>query len=472
MTDGLEETGTRVRLSEVLSALSFILDRVEGQPEGHAVRSCFIGMSVAERLGLSEERRSALFYALLLKDAGCSSNASRVAALLDADDSGAKSALKMVDRDRLPEAVAYLVRNVGRGRPLRSRVGRFFSVLLRGQKEGREFVRIRCERGAEISRSLGFPEGTARAIRALDERWDGAGHPDGLRGEEIPLLARICGLAQTIEVFHAAGGPARAEGVARDRRGTWFAPEVVDAFLAAAREDDLWERLRGPGLATSVSGMEPGEEIPATPERLDRIPRAFARIIDAKSPFTYRHSEGVATAAAAMGERMGFAPRAVRDQEWAGLLHDIGKLSVSSRILDKPGPLTAAERTEIRKHPALTYDILSRVTPFRHLAEVAASHHERPDGKGYHRGLKADALSLRARILAVADTFDALSQDRPYRPAMPMEKVLDCLRNESGTGLCPECVEVLEDLVSDGEGCLALGRSAPKVGRDSMTRYP
>jgi hypothetical protein len=166
MSDGLEETGTRVRLCEVLSALSFILDRVEGQPEGHAVRSCFIGMSVAERLGLSEERRSALFYALLLKDAGCSSNASRVAALLDADDPGAKGALKMVDRGRLPEAVGYLARNVGRGRPLRSRVGRFFSVLLRGQREGREFVRIRCERGAEISRFLGFPEGTARAIRA------------------------------------------------------------------------------------------------------------------------------------------------------------------------------------------------------------------------------------------------------------------------------------------------------------------
>jgi HD-GYP domain-containing protein (c-di-GMP phosphodiesterase class II) len=122
-------------------------------------------------------------------------------------------------------------------------------------------------------------------------------------------------------------------------------------------------------------------------------------------------------------------------------------------------PLTAAERAEIRKHPALTYDILSRVTPFRHLAEVAASHHERPDGKGHHRGLKTDALSLRARILAVADTFDALSQDCPYRPVMPMEKVLACLRNESGTGLSPECVEVLEDLVLDGEAPFAPGRS-------------
>jgi len=440
-----------VRLSEVLSALSLILDRVEGQPEGHAIRSCFIGMALAERLGLPEERRSALFYALLLKDAGCSSNASKVAALFDADDAGVKMALKRIDRERLPEVVPYLVRSVGRGRSLRSRVGRFFLVLLRGRGEGREFVRIRCERGAEITRSLGFPEETAGAIRALDERWDGAGHPDGLRGEEVPLLARVCGLAQTVEVFHAAGGPARAEEISRARRGSWFAPDVVDAFLAAAREDGLWERLREPGLAKSVSGMEPGEEIPATPERLGRIPYAFARIIDAKSPFTYRHSEGVAATAAAMGGRMGLAPRAVRDQEWAGLLHDIGKLGVSNRILDKPGPLTDAERAEVRKHPRLTYDILSRVTPFRHLAEVAASHHERPDGKGYHRGLKMVDLPLPARILAVADTFDALSQDRPYRPAMPMEEVLVCLEKESGTGLCPECVEVLEDLVSEGK---------------------
>src|SRR3712207_5042422 len=155
--------------------------------------------------------------------------------------------------------------------------------------------------------------------------------------------------------------------------------------------------------------MEPGERVlVAPPERLDLSASAFARIIDARSPFTYRHSEGVAAAAAAMAGRMGFAPLAVRDQTRAGLLHDIGKLGVSNRILDKPARLTTAEFAQIRKHPGLTQEILSRVTPFRHLAEVAASHHERLDGKGYHRGLKGQALSLPARILSVADTFDAL----------------------------------------------------------------
>ena len=108
------------------------------------------------------------------------------------------------------------------------------------------------------------------------------------------------------------------------------------------------------------------------------------------------------------------------------------------------------EFAQIKQHPGLTQEILSRVTAFRHLAEVAASHHERLDGRGYHRGLRGEDLSLPARILSVADAFDALSQDRPYRPAMTMERVFAHLKRESGKGLAPECVEVLEELVCEG----------------------
>ncbi len=103
--------------------------------------------------------------------------------------------------------------------------------------------------------------------------------------------------------------------------------------------------------------------------------RAFAEIIDAKSPFTYRHSEGVARVAVAMAERAGLGPEGTRDLMRAALLHDIGKLGVSNRILDKPGGLTNGEYEEIKRHPKLTYDILSRVGPFRPIAETAANHH-------------------------------------------------------------------------------------------------
>lgn len=441
-----------IRYSEVLSALSFVLDMVEGQPEGHVLRSCLVGMRVAERLGLDGEARSALFYALLLKDAGCSSNASRISALFGADDFEAKRAYKTVNWSRLPGAVLYAARTVEPNGNLWSRARRFAAVGLEVPGAAREVVRIRCERGAEISRLMGFPEVTARAIRSLDEHWDGAGHPDGLKGEEIPLLARICGLAQTVEVFYTAHGPERAEHVARSRKGRWFDPRVVDAFLAEAGEHGLWESLRAGNLTGEVSALEPPDAAVAlTEERLDLTALAFARVIDAKSPFTFRHSERVAHTAVAMGRRMGLGGAELRDQRRAGLLHDIGKLGISNRILDKPGRLTDWEFALVKRHPALTAEALGRVTPFRPIVEVAASHHERLDGSGYHRGLTADDLSLQARVLAVADVFDAMAQDRPYRTAMPLEQVLAILREESGTKLCPRSVEVLEDLVEDGE---------------------
>lgn len=441
-----------VKLSEVLSALSCVLDMVEGQPAGHVLRSCFIGMKVAESLQLSEDERSALFYALLLKDAGCSSNSSKVAALFESDDFRAKGKLKTVDWSQLPNAFLYVAQNVSPEGSLWSKARRFFAVGVEGPKAARDLVEIRCERGAEISRSMGFPEETALAIRALDEHWNGAGHPDGLKGDGIPLLARICGLAQTVEVFYTAYGPTGAEEVARLRRGQWFDPDLVDVFLAQTRVGGLWEALDEPDLARSVSLMEPADRvIPATPEWLDLTAHAFARIIDAKSPFTFRHSEGVARAAAKIGEHVGLPEETVRDLKRAGLLHDIGKLGVSNRILDKPGRLTDDEFAIVKRHPGLTHDVLTLAEPFRDIADVAASHHEKLDGSGYHRGITGEHLSQPARILAVADVFDALSKDRPYRRAMPMEKVLGIIEGESGAKLSPESVEALGELVSKGE---------------------
>jgi len=154
------------RFSEVLSALSFALDLVEGLPEGHTVRSCLVGMRIADRLGLDEERRSAFFYALLLKDAGCSSNASKVSTLFDADDMRAKKNVKTVDWTSMPHAALYAARTVSPEGSLLAKAGRMFKFAVRGQEASRDLIRIRSERGAEITRLMGFPEETAQAIRA------------------------------------------------------------------------------------------------------------------------------------------------------------------------------------------------------------------------------------------------------------------------------------------------------------------
>ena len=451
MSLGTDREAENFRFSEVLSALSIVLDLVEGQPEGHAVRSCLIGMRVADRLGLDADTRSSLFYALLLKDAGCSSNASRMSALFEADDMEVKRKIKTVDWTSLPSAALYTARAASPDGSLLNKAGRMYEFAVRGRKASRELIQIRCERGAEITRLMGFPEETAQAIRSLDEHWDGRGHPDGLRGEEIPLLARICGLAQTVEVFFNAHGPVGAGEVATVRSGRWFDPALVEVLLAEARERGLWEDLHRDDAGLEVARLEPVDRtLEATPDRIDLVARAFGEIIDAKSPFTYHHSEGVARVAVAMAGRAGMGPEETRDLMRAALLHDIGKLGISNRILDKPGGLTDAEYAKIKQHPRLTYDILSRVGPFRPIARTAANHHEKLDGSGYHRGVGAEDLDLPSRILVVADIYDALSADRPYHEALPQEKVLGILREESGTKLDPECVAILEDLAAEG----------------------
>jgi len=410
----------RIELSGVIGALSYALDIAEGQPPGHAVRSCLIGMRLAEELDLPAIDRSDLFYALLLKDAGCSANANRMAALFDADDRAAKATSKLIDWTNPRSSLLWSLRTVAPGSGLRRRV-----QVLRGiRDEGdvtRQFMEARCDRGAEIARMLFLSEQTAGAIRSLDEHWDGRGMPDGLSGEGIPLAARILCIAQTVEVFHAAGGVKAARRMAKRRRGRWFDPSLVDAFLNFCDEREFWAALEAP----DISQWEPADlALAGDDDRIDRIAEAFARVIDAKSPFTARHSQRVAEIADGIATSLGFDAEERRVLRRAALLHDIGKLAISNQILDKPGKLTDEEFRAIQAHPVHTLQILERAPCFSELADLAANHHEKLDGTGYPRSLGADTLDLPMRVLAVADIYEALTANRPYRDPLSVEAAL------------------------------------------------
>jgi HD-GYP domain-containing protein (c-di-GMP phosphodiesterase class II) len=324
------------------------------------------------------------------------------------------------------------------------RVFRVASMALQEKGSGREMVQTRCDRGADIASMLGFTQATREAIRTLDEHWDGHGMPEGLSGAAIPLLGRIVGLAQSVEVFTSTFGVDAAIAVAIERRARWFDPALVDALKSFAEDDDFWATVLGRSPERHLGSLEPEDQILiADEEGLDGIARAFARVIDAKSPFTYLHSERVAELAVTIGRRLHFGEVELRDLRRAGLLHDIGKLGVSTLILDKPDRLTERERAEIRVHPAYTQRILERVKAFSGIVEIASAHHERLDGKGYHLGLPAERLSPMSRALAVADVYEALTADRPYRRGLPRNEALAILRGLSGTALCPASVEAL-----------------------------
>jgi HD-GYP domain-containing protein (c-di-GMP phosphodiesterase class II) len=428
-------------VSSILSALSYALDLTEGHPRGHSARTCLIGMALGRVIGLPAQDQQDLFYALLLKDAGCSSNADRMFQVFGGDDQAAKRGAWEQDWRTLRGKASYALKFAEPGGSLGARLKKLVALATGGRALGRSIYQIRCERGADIAEALGFSKTTAHAIRSMDEHWDGGGYPEGRKGQAIPVHARIIGIAQVAEIFAEQDGPAAALAVVRERRGRWFDPDLVRAFGDVAADTSLWKRVASSDIDREVSAVEPQVmQFTVDEERLDQIAAAFAWVVDAKSPFTYHHSERVADFATLIAEYIGLSKAECVRVKRAGLLHDIGKLAVPNRILDKPGRLTSSEWEIVRLHPYYSYQILERVPVFGEFAFDASAHHERMDGRGYYRNLRGDQLSLCARILATADKYDALSADRPYRAGMTPDRVCAILNEDLGFDLCPDCV--------------------------------
>ncbi|KAB0676083.1 HD-GYP domain-containing protein [Aureimonas leprariae] len=454
LVDRTKPPAQSLRLSELLGALSYALDLTEGQPLGHCVRTAWIALAIGRRLGLPEMQLWELYYTAMLKDLGCSSNAARICELYLADDIGFKRDFKTLGTS-LPKVLGFVVSHTGK----RSRLGERLRAILHIVQSGAEIVddliETRCHRGAAIAARLRFPEPVCQGIRSLDEHWNGEGRPDRLAGTAVPLYARIALVAQVADVFHAAVGRKAAIAEIRARCGTWFDPNVTANFEAVAATDDFWSTLASPEIGDVVFALEPARSLIVPDEDyLDDIAVAFAQIIDSKSPFTAGHSERVATYADMIANALGYTMERRRWLRRAALLHDIGKLGVSNAVLDKPGGLDDDEWREIRSHAAKSESILSRVPAFAELARIGGAHHERLDGKGYPLGLAGDAIDRDTRIVSVADVFDALTADRPYRAAMPTAEALAIMQRDVGSAFDPLCFAALADAVGAAEADL------------------
>ena len=434
----------KLRLAEVLSALTYALDITEGQPEGHSVRCCWIGLLIAEELKLDDQQTWELYYTLLLKDLGCSSNAARICELYLADDLSFKKDFKLVNGS-LPQALRFVMSHTGLQAGMAERFRAIINIFQNGGEISRELIETRCTRGADIARTMRFSEAVAQGIHDLDEHWDGSGKPEGKMGSDISLYARIALLAQVVDIFRLSGGEDAARKEIENRSGTWFDPMLVKAFRAVAARPSFWDAMNGEDLREMILDLEPqNAAINFDEDYLDDIAAGFAQVVDAKSPFTKGHSERVALYSDMIAEEMKLDMPHRRWLKRAALLHDIGKLGVSNSILDKPSKLDDAEWVAMRRHAVETETILSRISVFKHMAPVAAAHHERLDGKGYPKNLKADDIAFESRILAVADIFDALSADRPYRAAMPMAKALSIMSEEEGNAIDANCFAALK----------------------------
>lgn len=446
----------QMRLSELISALSYALDMTEGQPAGHCVRCCWIGMHIGQQMQLDNETLWQLYYTLLLKDLGCSSNAARICELYLTDDLSFKRGFKTVG-DSLPQVLQFVLQHTGLQSGLAERFRAVLTIFRDGSEIAQELFATRCQRGAEIARLLRFPEPVAAGIYSLDEHYNGQGKPDRLSGEQVPLMSRIALMAQVIDVFHKTGGSQAALNEVRRRSGSWFDPALLTVFEQIAQQDAFWQGLAADDIMEQILELEPSSHaVNLDEDYLDDIAAAFGQIVDSKSPYTSGHSARVALYTDLIGEQLGFDHDRRRWLKRAALLHDVGKLGVSNSVLDKPGKLDAAEWQAVQMHAAYTEAILARISAFSELAQVAGAHHEKLDGSGYPKRLAAEQICLETRVITTADIFDAITAKRPYRDATPVPETLNIMRGHLGTAIDERCFTALQ------QALLRLGEIGPE----------
>jgi HD-GYP domain-containing protein (c-di-GMP phosphodiesterase class II) len=425
-----EADRARVRLAELVAALSLGIDLGFGQPMEHVLRQCLIALRLADRVGLDESTRSAVYYTALLVNVGCHSDAHEQAKWFG-DDIAMKTG-KYDHEYRSLRAMASGMRMLGRGNPLlhRFRVGLEFVVS--GHREMDDMITHHAAMARSLAEQLELPPDVVEALGAAYEQWDGRGWPGELKGTAVPLPARIAQLAEFLEVAYRVGGPSAAKDVARKRSGSQFDPQL--AALVNSEEEALFGDLGAISTWDAVIDEEPALEVWLSADRFDAALRAIANFVDLKSPYTLGHAQAVAELARDASPTLGMTHDETAILYRAGLVHDLGRLGVSNSIWDKPGPLAAGEWERIRIQPYLTERMLHQSSALAPLAAIAVQHRERLDGSGYPSGISGATITRSARVLGAADAYQAMREPRPYRPQLSADEAAAELRAEVRAG--------------------------------------
>ncbi len=421
---------THVRLAELVAALSLGIDLGFGQPMEHILRQCLIALRLAERIGLDENERAVVYYAALLVNVGCHSDAHEQAKWFG--DDFALKATKYQYGLRSVRGAAATMSMLGSGHPVlhRFRIGLEFVVS--GRRDLDKMVEHHSAIARMFGEQLGLPSSVLDALGAAYEQWDGKGWPGELKGEEVPLASRVAAFAEFMEVAHRVGGVEAAKALARKRSGKQFDPNIAQLFVSDAEliladldEIRTWE---------AVIEIEPALAIVLTGERCDAALEAVANFIDLKSPYFLGHARAVADLCTDAARHLRMDPSDASTLRRAALVLGFGRLGVSNSIWDKRGPLGAGEWERVRMHPYLTERMLQQSDSLGPLGAIAVQYRERLDGSGYPRGLSGASISRTARVLAAADVYQSMREPRPHREARSTDDAAAELRNEVKAG--------------------------------------
>lgn len=437
---------------DLLAALSLATDLGMGQPPETALRSCVLAMRLGRAMDLPEADVRDVCLGSLLRHLGCTATAALEARLYGGDELVSRAAAQMADFGD-PREMLALTLTTGRGAGVR-RPMLVVRAALGDLRHGTEILANVCDAASLLAGRLGLGRGVQSCLEQQFERWDGRG-PRGLSKEDITLPARVSEVATQAVLWLAAEGPDRALAVVERRAGGWFDPDVAAIFGRVGPE--LLRELEVGDPWRMLLASEPAPVAYVGDHDLDRVARCFADMVDLKSPYTIGHSSQVARLAEDAGKAVGLGERETVELRRAALLHDLGRVGVSSAIWEKPGPLTRSEREQIRMHPYHTERVLACSAALEPLGRIAGLHHERLDGSGYHHGLSAPAIPTSARVLAVADAFQTATQARPHRPAQTPEQAAGRVTAEAAAGrLDADCVTAIVQVA---------GQPRPRVHR-------
>ncbi|MFL6061517.1 MAG: HD domain-containing phosphohydrolase [Marmoricola sp.] len=402
-----------MRLAELVASLSLATDLGLGQPEEHVLRQTVIATRLAALAGLDEEEQAATFYVSLLAWVGCISDSPEMAYWFG-DDRQIRAMSYQVDKAGMPMMrmmLSHVALGSGSWRRM-TMIGRF---LAGGFSEAATSFVTHCATTGDIADRLGLDDRVRGALAQAFERWDGKGTPGTSRGDQIETVMRVVQVADDAEVFHRTRGLGAALEMLRERRGTEFDPGLVD--LCAEQSEAVFGDLDAVDAWSTVIAGCAALDREVGPGELDGVLEIFADYADLKSTWYLGHSRAVATLAASAARTAGMGETDVALVRRAALVHRIGATGVSTATWDKE-TLTSGERERVRTVPYLTERICSRQPELAGIGAIAAMAHERSDGSGYPRGSSGAAIPPTARILAAADVYQTLAEDRPGRPAL------------------------------------------------------
>ena len=370
----------QVNMGDILQCLSKAQSILSPQVGQHQLQVAYLAYRLAEELDLPTEERKEIFLAALVHDIGALSM---------------KEKLELVD---------------GRSKD----------------------TQTHSLRGALLVQEFGPLKGTAPLIRSHHVAWaNGAG--TSWRGQPVPRGAHLLHLADSMCIRLPAQRNMLSQLPAifaevKAMSGHEFVPQQVDALKNLMKKEYIWFDL----AATNPLDRLPAWLMPTVGLSVDdmiNLAEMISHLIDFGSEFTSRHSAGVAKVAEHLASLSGFSSDGCKKMLIAGYLHDLGKLAVDNAILEKNASLNAKEFNEIRAHTYYTYYLLDPIPEFSEIKQWAAYHHERLDGSGYPFHICGEFLPLGSRIMAVADTFTAIAEDRPYRKGIEAGKTKEILRD-------------------------------------------